>query len=88
MSQITLKCRKCGNKRIVKNGLDLKGVQKYRCNACGFQFRANPKSRSHPPALVKQVLQAHQNQMSYRTIYWKFGVAPKTVIAWIRKNSG
>lgn len=29
------KCPKCGSDKLVKNGHDYKGAQKYRCDSCG-----------------------------------------------------
>ena len=28
-------CPKCGSEKLVRNGHDYKGAQKYRCNNCG-----------------------------------------------------
>ena len=28
-------CPKCGSEKLVKNGHDYKGAQKYRCDSCG-----------------------------------------------------
>ncbi len=86
MVHITVKCPQCGSDHIIKHGKDPKGVQKYRCKGCGYQFRLHPKSREHPPALVKQVLRAHQNRMSLRAIYRTFGVAQRRSSNGLKKS--
>jgi len=82
-----IKCRFCQNDQVVKNGRYKNGVQNHLCRACGKQFRENPKPRKHPPEFREMILKAYQERMSLRGIRRAFGVAPKTVIEWAKKNS-
>ena len=36
-----LRCKRCGEATFVKNGT-VRGQQRYRCKACGYNFTATP----------------------------------------------
>ena len=38
-----MQCTRCNSQHTVKNGISVTGKQKYKCNACGFQFVLNPE---------------------------------------------
>ena len=38
---MALRCKRCGSEEHVKNGF-MKGLQRYRCKACGLNFTDTP----------------------------------------------
>ena len=37
-----MQCPRCCSQNTVKNGINMTGKQKYKCNSCGRQFVINP----------------------------------------------
>ncbi len=42
-----MKCLKCGSSKKVKNGV-LKGVQRYKCKECGYNYTVEKRSGEYP----------------------------------------
>jgi transposase len=47
-----LSCKKCGSASFVKNGF-VRGLQRYRCRSCGFNFTATPNRGRWGPSCGK-----------------------------------
>ena len=76
----------CGAADYVKNG-KVRGLQRYRCKACGCNFTAT-KARGMPAAAkaLATLLDAMGN-MSFCGIARLLGVGDGTVLKWIRKEA-
>lgn len=86
MVQETIKCYHCGSEDVVKNGKAPNGKQKYKCNACGKQSRENPSENGYSEQKREKILKAYGERSSLRGLQRVFGVAPKTVIEWLKKK--
>lgn len=66
-----LSCKRCGSASFVKNGF-VRGLQRYRCQECGFNFTATPK-RGRSEAMVDLTMrlwayfEQPQNFAAYQT---------------------
>jgi transposase-like protein len=84
MSEIT--CKRCAAADYVKNG-QVRGLQRYRCNACGCNFTAS-KPRGRPAALKALALLLYgMGNAGYRMIARLLGVSHVTVYNWIRTEA-
>lgn len=86
MVEIEVKCCHCGSRNLVKNGKAPNGKQKYKCSSCGKQSRENPSPNGYTEQEREKILKAYQERSSLRGLQRVFGVAPKTVIEWLKKK--
>ena len=79
-------CKGCGTADYVKNG-KVRGLQRYRCKACGCNFTAT-KARGMPAAVkALAVLLYAMGNMSFCGIARLLGVSDVAVLKWIRKKA-
>lgn len=73
-----MKCKKCGNKNVVKNGkFRISGnisVQRFYCRSCGASFRKEPtrkriERRGRRMAMIKKERVEFKNVLNYGFIY-------------------
>lgn len=83
--EVELKCRKCGNENIVKNGHNATRKQQYYCKDCQWRGILNP-SEKYSNERKEEILRAYQERASMRGIQRTFGVARQTLAAWIKKK--
>ena len=76
-------CPNCESLKIIKNGTDYKGSQKYHCHQCGGYGTLDAKAR-YSQAEKNRVLRAYQERVSMRGIRRIFGVVAKTLLRWIK----
>ena len=76
-----MKCRFCGSESCVKNGIH-RGSQRYKCKECGRQFNESLKRADE--GLREQGILLYILGLSFRTIAGYIGVAPSTVLYWVR----
>ncbi len=81
---VTHHCPKCGSEKLVRNGHDYKGDQKYHCNSCG-RYGTLRAQRGHDERLQKQVKRAVLERISLRGIERLFGISRRTVLTWIEQ---
>jgi transposase-like protein len=62
-----MKCPKCLYDKSVKSGI-IKGRQRYKCKACGFNYTVELKSTSKPKSLKKQALHLYLEGLGFRSI--------------------
>lgn len=81
-----LHCKKCGSAEYVKSGW-VRGLQRYRCKACGCHFTDTPE-RGKPAAMkaLAALLYAMGN-MSFCGIARLLGVSDVAVLKWIRHEA-
>jgi transposase-like protein len=79
-------CKGCGASDYVKNGY-VRGLQRYRCKACGCNFTAT-KPRGKPAAMkaLALLLYAMAN-VSFCSIARLLGVSDVAVLKWIRAEA-
>jgi transposase len=76
-----MKCRFCDSSKFVKNG-NHRGSQRYKCKDCGKQF--NEVLKGVTEGLREQSILLYILGLSFRTIADFAGVAPSTVLYWVR----
>lgn len=78
-----IKCRKCGETAIIKNGLVF-AKQRYKCKKCGYQFtKLAPAGK---PLFIKMVSHSlYVCGLSMRQIADILGVTAQSVSRWIQK---
>src|SRR3954452_4295446 len=80
---IEMSCKRCAGAAFVKNGT-VRGHQRYRCKACGFNFTATPE-RGKPVAMkALAVLLYAMGNASQGMIARLLGVSHVTVYRWVR----
>jgi IS1 family transposase/transposase-like protein len=80
---ITQRCPRCGSDRLVKNGHDYKGAQKYHCKGCG-RYGTLQAQWGYPDMIRAQVQRALRERLSLRGIERVFGVSRPTVTRWFQ----
>src|SRR5687768_10791298 len=75
-------CPKCGSTKLVKNGHDYKGAQKYACKACGSYGTLLAK-KGHGQSVQQQVKRAVLERVSLRGISRIFAISRPTLMRWI-----
>ncbi len=80
-------CKRCAAADYVKNG-KVRGLQRYRCRACGCNFTAT-KPRGKPAALTTLALRWYgMGNAGYRMIARLLGVSHVSVCDWVRAEAG
>lgn len=79
-----MKCAKCKSEKSTKNGI-LKGVQRYKCKECGFNFTVEIKSTAKPEDVKRQALLMYLEGLGFHSIGRILRVSHVSVLNWIRK---
>lgn len=81
---ITHACPQCGSSKLVKNGHDYKGAQKFHCKGCGRYGTVNAQTGYATP--TRQMIQrAVSERLSLRGIERLFGISRRTVHRWLQQ---
>ena len=75
-----MRCGKCGNENNVRAGFN-HGKQRYKCRVCGRQFTRTTDGREKERA---QALYLYVVGLSMNSIARMLGVAPSTVLYWVK----
>src|ERR671913_903109 len=78
-----LRCKRCGSGEHVKNGF-MKGLQRYRCEACGLNFTDTPP-RGMPLRLKVEAVLLYLSGLSMNRTAELLGVSTPTLQAWIER---
>jgi transposase-like protein len=76
-------CKRCAAKDCVKNGI-VRGLQRYRCGACGYNFTATPRRGKPPQMKALALLLYAMGNMSFCSIARILQVSDVTVLKWVR----
>ncbi len=79
-------CYHCGSEKLVKNGHDPQGKQRYLCRSCGRASLENPAAVGYSEEKKAEILRAYQERSSLRGLARTFGVSRTTVTAWLKKK--
>jgi transposase-like protein len=79
-----MNCPKCTSTSKVKNGI-IKGLQRYKCKSCGFNFTVTQKSTSTLPSVRRLGLMMYLEGLGFHSIGRLLGVSHVAVIKWIKK---
>jgi transposase len=77
------RCKRCGGEERIKNGR-MKGLQRYRCKACGLNFTDTPP-RGKPLALKVTAVLLYVSGLSMNRTAKLLGVSAPSVQAWIEQ---
>ena len=79
-------CKHCQAAAHVKNGI-VRGMQRYRCEACGRNFTMTPP-RGKPPRMKALALMLYaMGNMSFCGIARILGISDVTVLNWVRDTA-
>src|SRR3954464_14898384 len=78
-----LRCKRCGAEEYVKNGF-MKGLQRYRCKACGLNFTDTPP-RGMPLRIKVTAVLLYLSGLSMNRTAKLLGVSTPSVQAWIER---
>ena len=78
-----LRCKRCGSEEHVKNGF-MKGLQRYRCKACGLNFTDTPP-RGMPLRVKVEAVLLYLSGLSMNRTAKLLGVSTPSVMAWIEQ---
>ena len=78
-----LRCKRCGSEEHVKNGF-MKGLQLYRCKACGLNFTDTPP-RGMPLRVKVTAVLLYLSGLSMNRTAKLLGVSTPSVMAWIEQ---
>ena len=78
-----LRCKRCGSGEHVKNGF-MKGLQRYRCKACGLNFTDTPP-RGMPLRVKVEAVLLYLSGLSMNRTAKLLGVSTPSVMAWIEQ---
>ena len=81
-----IRCYHCESEKLVKNGHDPQGKQRYLCRSCGRASVDNPAPVGYGEAKKKEILSAYEERSSLRGVARTFGVSRNTVTAWLKKK--
>jgi transposase-like protein len=79
-----LSCKKCGGASFVKNGF-VRGLQRYRCRSCGFNFTATRNRGRSEATKALAVLLYSFGKASYRWLGKLLGVSGVGAYKWVRQ---
>ena len=80
-----MKCPKCrATKGQVKNGLNLSGSQKYRCNVCKTIYTPEPSLNGYPAETRLLAIRMYVEGNSYNAIGRILKVNPQSVVNWVK----
>jgi transposase-like protein len=77
-------CKRCGSISFVKNGI-VRGLQRYRCQNCGYNFTASPKRGRSQATKALAVLLYSLGKASFRWLGKLLGVSDVSVYRWVRQ---
>ncbi len=77
-------CPKCSSEKSVKNGV-VKGRQRFRCKACGYNFTVDKMGKSISVYYVIKALQLYVEGVGFREIERLLGVSHVSVMNWVKK---
>jgi len=78
-----LRCKRCGSEEHVKNGF-MKGLQRYRCKACGLNFTDTPP-RGMPLRVKVTAVLLYLSGLSMNRTAKLLGVSTPSVMTWIEQ---
>ena len=76
-------CKHCQATAHVKNGI-VRGLQRYRCEACGRNFTMTPPKGKPPQMKALALMLYAMGNMSFRGIARIPGISDVTVLNWVR----
>lgn len=79
-----MKCPKCKSENKVKNGV-IKGVQRYKCKDCNYNYTVELKSTAKPIDTKKFGLMLYLEGLGFQSISRLLNVSHVAVIKWIKK---
>jgi transposase len=80
---MALRCKRCGSGEHVKNGF-MKGLQRYRCKACGLNFTDTPP-RGMPLRVKVTAVLLYLSGLSRNRTAKLLGVSTPSVMTWIEQ---
>ena len=79
-------CKHCQAAAHVKNGI-VRGMQRYRCEACGRNFTMTPPKGKPPQMKALALMLYAMGDMSFRGIARILGISDVTVLNWVRATA-
>ena len=77
-------CKGCGSKKLVKNGKNKLGIQRYKCKECSGTFIEGDSRLKHGLEKRLKVMKMYLEGVGIRSIERLEGVSNPLIIYWIR----
>ena len=77
-------CKGCGSGKLIKNGKNKKGKQRYKCGQCGGTFTEGDERLKYGLEKRLKVMNMYLEGVSIRSIERLEGVSNPLIIYWIR----
>ena len=87
MINVTLECRHCQSRNLIRYGRAANGKQRFLCHDCGQRSRENPQPNGYTAEQREMILRAYDERSSLRGLERTFGVSRKSVSVWLKKSS-
>ena len=78
-----MNCTRCNSQSIVKNG-NVRGLQRFRCKECRYNFSAELKSTAKPMTMKRHALTLYLEGLGFNSIGRILGVSHVSVMNWIK----
>lgn len=79
-----MNCPRCNSNNKVKNGT-IRGLQRYKCKNCNYNFSVELKSTGKPLFIKKQALILYLEGLGFSSIARFLKVSHVSVMNWIKK---
>lgn len=79
-----LSCKRCGSTSFIKNGF-VRGLQRYRCQRCSFNFTATPRRGRSEAVKALAILLYSFGKASFRVLGKLLGVSAVSAYKWVRQ---
>ncbi|GAA4454783.1 IS1/IS1595 family N-terminal zinc-binding domain-containing protein [Rurimicrobium arvi] len=79
-----MKCVKCNSEDYTKNGI-VKGIQRYKCKICGYNFTVERKSTAISPDKKRTALILYLEGLRVTTIGQMLHVSHVSVLNWVKR---
>ena len=79
------RCTRCGSASIVRNGHNNSGNAQFLCRGCGRSSVLRPQV-AYTEEKKAEIIRAYQERGSLRAMQRRYGVAPDTLMGWIKKK--
>lgn len=85
-----MRCKRCYSDKVVKNG-KVRGVQRYRCKKCHYNFTEEDRRTSRETALIKAIYTVfnalnHYGGVQYGSMAWLFGKDNNQFLRWAQND--
>lgn len=79
-----MRCTHCESERVVKDGKNGSGSQRYKCKACSRHFTPEPNEIGYDKAVRQQAVEMYVDGQNYRRTGRNLRVNHQSVVNWVK----